>query len=96
MNRKFGRNEPCPCESGKKYKKCCVPQENGSSAFMYGDNEGIHVVGKRNKPSKTEIESMTKKYQENVKNSPLWNEMLREFGRERAEQILKEFKVETR
>jgi tetratricopeptide (TPR) repeat protein len=21
---KIGRNEPCPCESGKKYKKCCL------------------------------------------------------------------------
>ncbi len=20
---KLGRNEPCPCGSGKKYKKCC-------------------------------------------------------------------------
>lgn len=20
---KVGRNEPCPCDSGKKYKKCC-------------------------------------------------------------------------
>jgi hypothetical protein len=20
---KVGRNEPCPCESGRKYKKCC-------------------------------------------------------------------------
>lgn len=20
---KVGRNEPCPCNSGKKYKKCC-------------------------------------------------------------------------
>ena len=20
---KIGRNEPCPCESGKKFKKCC-------------------------------------------------------------------------
>ena len=19
-----GRNEPCPCSSGKKYKKCCI------------------------------------------------------------------------
>jgi SEC-C motif-containing protein len=23
---KFGRNDPCPCGSGKKYKKCCQPQ----------------------------------------------------------------------
>lgn len=22
-NTKIGRNEPCPCDSGKKYKKCC-------------------------------------------------------------------------
>jgi peptide deformylase len=23
INKKIGRNEPCPCGSGKKYKKCC-------------------------------------------------------------------------
>lgn len=24
---KIGRNDPCPCGSGKKYKKCCMRQE---------------------------------------------------------------------
>ncbi|HNU69098.1 MAG TPA: preprotein translocase subunit SecA [Myxococcota bacterium] len=24
-----GRNDPCPCGSGKKYKKCCLPKEMG-------------------------------------------------------------------
>ena len=23
---KVGRNDPCPCGSGKKYKKCCYPK----------------------------------------------------------------------
>lgn len=23
VSQKVGRNEPCPCGSGKKYKKCC-------------------------------------------------------------------------
>lgn len=23
MNKKVGRNDPCPCGSGKKFKKCC-------------------------------------------------------------------------
>ena len=23
-DKKIGRNEPCPCGSGKKYKKCCI------------------------------------------------------------------------
>lgn len=26
---KIGRNDPCPCGSGKKYKKCCLPLEQG-------------------------------------------------------------------
>ena len=24
MNTKAGRNDPCPCGSGKKYKQCCL------------------------------------------------------------------------
>lgn len=25
--KKVGRNDPCPCGSGKKYKKCCMPKD---------------------------------------------------------------------
>jgi uncharacterized protein YecA (UPF0149 family) len=24
IQKKIGRNQPCPCGSGKKYKKCCI------------------------------------------------------------------------
>lgn len=27
MNEKAGRNDPCPCGSGKKYKQCCWGKE---------------------------------------------------------------------
>jgi len=27
--KKIGRNQPCPCGSGKKYKKCCLNKEKG-------------------------------------------------------------------
>jgi uncharacterized protein len=27
MSEKVGRNDPCPCGSGKKYKSCCLPKE---------------------------------------------------------------------
>lgn len=27
---KIGRNTPCPCGSGKKYKKCCLLSHNGA------------------------------------------------------------------
>lgn len=28
MTKKIGRNDPCPCGSGKKYKKCCLGKED--------------------------------------------------------------------
>jgi tetratricopeptide (TPR) repeat protein len=35
---KVGRNAPCPCGSGKKYKKCCLPlhQESSAQEFFAG------------------------------------------------------------
>ncbi len=27
MTEKIGRNDPCPCGSGKKYKKCCMGKD---------------------------------------------------------------------
>lgn len=37
--KKPGRNEPCPCGSGKKYKKCCshTPKPNAGGTFVYTD-----------------------------------------------------------
>jgi hypothetical protein len=29
-SQKVGRNDPCPCGSGKKYKKCCLPKDQGT------------------------------------------------------------------
>jgi preprotein translocase subunit SecA len=30
--RKVGRNDPCPCGSGRKYKRCCLPKEERARA----------------------------------------------------------------
>ena len=34
---KVGRNEPCPCGSGKKYKNCCF-QKNDNKEIVNLDN----------------------------------------------------------
>jgi protein O-GlcNAc transferase len=34
---KVGRNDPCPCGSGKKYKKCCLPKDQEEHAQMLAD-----------------------------------------------------------
>jgi hypothetical protein len=44
---KIGRNEPCPCGSGKKYKKCCLTREPGGvpaeQAVGTGAGRGEHA-----------------------------------------------------
>ena len=30
---KIGRNDPCPCGSGKKYKKCCMGKEGTAKGY---------------------------------------------------------------
>ncbi|VFU19354.1 Tryptophan synthase beta chain (modular protein) [anaerobic digester metagenome] len=76
---KVGRNEPCPCGSGKKYKKCCsavvneeIQEEQIALAFedllMDGGNPDLNgretaVVGKE-KPAMDEQEKLDPKKQE--------------------------------
>src|SRR5215210_7573717 len=32
---KVGRNDPCPCGSGKKYKKCCLAKDEAAARQPY-------------------------------------------------------------
>jgi tetratricopeptide (TPR) repeat protein len=34
-----GRNDPCPCGSGKKYKKCCLPKEEAAKLKAHAKDE---------------------------------------------------------
>ncbi len=49
----IGRNDPCHCGSGKKYKKCCLPEEGrrssnaGADEYSTGDDWGYELFGAR-------------------------------------------------
>ena len=38
MNSKVGRNEKCPCGSGKKFKKCCLEKDNVINVNSNGES----------------------------------------------------------
>jgi hypothetical protein len=40
----IGRNDPCPCGSGKKYKKCCLDRKPREHVVMVGSSEPLHGV----------------------------------------------------
>ena len=41
---KIGRNEPCPCGSGKKFKKCCLVKKPREHIIMVGSPEPLRGV----------------------------------------------------
>ena len=42
MAAKIQRNEPCSCGSGKKYKKCCLSSDQGTTPkFVSVSGEGL-------------------------------------------------------
>ena len=40
----IGRNELCPCGSGKKYKKCCMKKEKNTITKEYINEEDIEEI----------------------------------------------------
>ena len=66
-------------------------QQMDSNTWV-GD-EGMHFIGKGAPPSPEEQERMTKEYQKNIKKSPMWKMMLKEYWKEKAEEMFKEFHV---
>jgi hypothetical protein len=89
--RKIGRNDPCPCGSGKKFKKCCAQ----GSIITKMEEDGLHVLFPDDPSSPLDLEEMTKAYQKKIRNSPIWDEIVQEYGLEKAEELLKEFRVKS-
>lgn len=67
-----------------------------NSPATWTDKEGVHVIAEGEIPTPSEIEQMTKKYQNQIRNSPMWDDLVSEYGLEKAEELLKEFKAEVK
>ena len=39
---KIGRNDPCPCGSGKKYKKCCLSKDEAAARQTAQEQAAAH------------------------------------------------------
>lgn len=60
---------------------------------MWLDEHGMHAMIP-GIPDPETFEQLTQLYQQKIRNSPLWDEMVSEFGLEKAEQLLKEFRAQ--
>jgi hypothetical protein len=74
--RKVGRNEPCPCGSGKKYKKCCMlkPREEKSAPAATSDNASVTTVTEENSAQVSTAEQYLDKAEELVCDLVKWQQ----------------------
>ncbi len=63
---------------------------------FWQDREGFHALTPGEPPSEEEIAEITKRYQENLRNSPLYPELIEKFGTEKAEELILQCKYEVR
>lgn len=71
---KISRNDPCPCGSGEKYKKCCLDKQAGmaGSASMQGIMDDIRAgVESREFSSLEEVKAAMNQLTQKQNNSPL-------------------------
>lgn len=74
----------------KKQRREAVAAEG---PLMWGSEEGVHAVGVGQLPTGSEVAAMTSAYRERIRKSPLWDQMVREFGEQKATEMLMEFTV---
>jgi len=60
------------------------------------EEDGLHAILPGEQPSPAELETLSRSYQEKIRHSLLWDQMLEEFGPQEAERILLKFRVEGR
>ena len=61
--------------------------------LMWANEEGVHALQHGQPPTVVEVAAMASAYQERIRKSPLWNQMVKEFGEQKAGEMLKEFTV---
>ncbi|GAB6138678.1 YecA family protein [Halanaerobaculum tunisiense] len=59
---KVGRNDACPCGSGKKYKKCCLPQERTQRLYNNAKQKLTREAINFSKKFKQETRELKKEY----------------------------------
>ncbi len=70
------------------------PDSEVSASWM--ENDGLHVMAPGPLLTPEQLDAATATYQRNLRDSPLWDQMVREFGEEAAEKLLSECRVKQR
>ena len=82
MGKKKNRN--------KRHKKRNPQTATPRSPLGWMDEGGVHALLPAKQPPPEFLELLTENFQREVRNSPLWDQIVREFGEEEAEKLIQQ------
>jgi hypothetical protein len=56
----------------------------------------MHAILPGDAPDEAQLERLSKSYQDSIRNSPMWADMVKEFGEAKAEKLLAQCRAEVR
>lgn len=85
----------------KKHKKKHNRKKSKSSKVIppvpgEQDSGELHALVPAIAPPDVIEDEMTRKFQENIRKSPLWDEMVRQYGPQKAEELLKQCRAKVK
>ena len=76
----------------KKKRETASPE----MAASWLEPDGFHALIPSGNLSPEALDQASKNYQKSIRESPLWDEMVQQFGEQEAERMLLEFRVQIR
>lgn len=76
----------------QQHKNPAAPPLPSSMSWM--DKEGLHALLPGEPPSEEVMAVFNENFRKELRNSPMWDEMVEKFGAEEAEKLLMQVKVE--
>ena len=65
-------------------------------ALSWFDSAGVHALVPGAAPSPEALEEASRLYQQSIRNSALWDEMVKQFAEEAAERLVLKCRIEAR
>jgi hypothetical protein len=65
-------------------------------SFAWTDHDGLHALVPGEAPSRELLGDISRRYRDLIRQSPLWEQMIAQFGVQEAERLLSQFGIELR
>lgn len=64
--------------------------------LVWAEEDGIHVVSPDGPSTPEDLEKASQIFQEKIRSSPMWAQMVELYGKDKAEELLKQCRAELR